>query len=143
MVVSAAEPVAAAGAQEGAATKTESMAPSSEKLQAQASPGPASPPSDKAQESDAGKDARPVGVLPDGRVVLNTATSEELCRLPGIGPSRAEKILALRARLGGFKSPRQLLRVKGIGPRTLKRLTPLFVLDAPPAPADPKPDQSG
>ena len=72
-----------------------------------------------------------VGVLPDGRVVINAATLDELCRLPGIGPARAAKIIELRTRLGGFKSPRQLLRVKGIGPRTLKRLTPLFVLDAP------------
>ncbi len=74
------------------------------------------------------------GVLPDGRVVLNAATAEDLCRLPGIGPARAAKILELRAKLGGFRSVRQLLRVRGIGPRTLKRLSPLLVLDAPSAP---------
>jgi competence protein ComEA len=73
-------------------------------------------------------------VLPDGRVVLNAATAEDLCRLPGIGPARAAKILELRAKLGGFRSVRQLLRVRGIGPRTLKRLSPLLVLDAPSAP---------
>ncbi|MCL2825157.1 MAG: helix-hairpin-helix domain-containing protein [Polyangiaceae bacterium] len=90
--------------------------------------GPAAPP--------------PVGVLPDGRVVINAASAAELCRLPGIGPSRAERIIQLRQKLGGFKTTRQLLRVKGIGPRTLKRLEPLLVLDAPvPAPVatDPKP----
>ena len=37
-----------------------------------------------------------VGVLPDGRVVMNVATPEELCRLPGVGPSRAQKIVELR-----------------------------------------------
>lgn len=84
--------------------------------------------------TDAGADAAtppPSGVLPDGRIVLNVATAEELCRLPAVGPSRAAKIVELRTRLGGFRSMRQLLRVKGIGPRTLKRLTPLVVLDAP------------
>jgi competence protein ComEA len=84
--------------------------------------------------TDAGADAAtppPSGVLPDGRIVLNAATAEELCRLPAVGPSRAAKIVELRARLGGFRSVRQLLRVKGIGPRTLKRITPLVVLDAP------------
>ncbi len=74
------------------------------------------------------------GVLPDGRVVLNAATAEDLCRLPGIGPARAAKIIELRSKLGGFRSFRQLLRVRGIGPKTLKRLTPLMVLDAPVAP---------
>jgi competence protein ComEA len=82
--------------------------------------------------ADAGPEKKPpVGVLPDGRIVLNDATVEELCKLPTIGPSRAAKIIELRTRLGGFRSLRQLLRVKGIGPRTLKRLTPLMVLDAP------------
>jgi competence ComEA-like helix-hairpin-helix protein len=81
---------------------------------------------------DAG--SRAAGVLPDGRVVLNAATAEDLCRLPGIGPARAAKIVELRAKLGGFRSVRQLLRVRGIGPRTLKRLSPLLVLDAPSAP---------
>ncbi|HNZ24038.1 MAG TPA: helix-hairpin-helix domain-containing protein [Polyangiaceae bacterium] len=74
---------------------------------------------------------RAVGVLPDGRIVLNAASAEELCKLPGIGPARAAKIVELRGKLGGFRSVRQLLRVKGIGPRMLKRLTPLVVLDAP------------
>ncbi|HQK17247.1 MAG TPA: helix-hairpin-helix domain-containing protein, partial [Polyangiaceae bacterium] len=61
----------------------------------------------------------------------NAASAEELCKLPGIGPARAAKIVELRGKLGGFRSVRQLLRVKGIGPRMLKRLTPLVVLDAP------------
>jgi competence protein ComEA len=84
------------------------------------------------EDPDGGR--RAAGVLPDGRVVLNAATAEELCRLPGIGPARATKILELRTKLGGFRSLRQLLRVRGIGPRTLKRLSPLVVLDAPIAP---------
>lgn len=71
------------------------------------------------------------GVLPDGRVVLNVASVEELCKLPSVGPTRAKKIIELRQKLGGFKSFRQLLRIRGIGPRTLKKLQPHMVLDPP------------
>ena len=102
---------------------------------------PVVPSNEKPDPVDVAKASPPlVGVLPDGRVVINAATSEELCRLPGVGPARAEKILELRKRLGGFRSARQLLRVKGIGPKTLKRLTPLFVLDAP---VQPTPQEGG
>lgn len=76
------------------------------------------------------------GILADGRVVLNEADAQELCQLPGVGPSRAEKIIALRNRLGRFQSIRQLLRIRGIGPRTLKRLRPRLVLDAPSGDSD-------
>jgi competence protein ComEA len=62
-------------------------------------------------------------------VVLNRADSAELQRLPGVGVKRAEAILALRQRLGRFRRPSDLLRVKGIGPRTLERMLPHLVLD--------------
>jgi len=80
-------------------------------------------------------------LTPDGKVILNKAGVEELRRLPGIGAKRAQAILALREKLGGrFKRATDLLRVKGIGVKSLKRLEPHFVLDAPtPAPA-PAPD---
>jgi competence protein ComEA len=70
-------------------------------------------------------------VTPDGRIVLNVASADELTRLPGIGQKRAEQIVALRERLGKFKRITDLLRVKGIGPKSLRRLTPLLVLDPP------------
>ena len=68
-------------------------------------------------------------------VVLNTAAFEDLRRLPGIGPKRAAAILALRTHLGRFRAVEDLLKVKGIGRATLKRLRPLVRLD-PPAPRD-------
>ncbi len=72
------------------------------------------------------------GVLADGRVVLNLATADEFLRLPGIGPSKAQAIVDLRARLKKFRRVTDLLRVRGIGPKNLKRLQPLVVVDAPP-----------
>jgi competence protein ComEA len=62
-------------------------------------------------------------------VLLNSATEADLRRLPGIGPKRAEAILALRARLGRFHAVEDLLKVKGLGRATLKRLRPLLRVD--------------
>jgi competence protein ComEA len=65
----------------------------------------------------------------DDPVLLNTATEADLRRLPGIGPKRAEAILALRARLGRFHAVEDLLKVKGLGRATLKRLRPFLRVD--------------
>ena len=75
------------------------------------------------------------GLTADGKVILNRANVEELGRLPGVGPKRAQAILDLRTKLGRFRRPTDLLRVKGIGPKSLKKLEPHFVLDPPPVPA--------
>jgi competence protein ComEA len=69
---------------------------------------------------------------PDDPVVLNEATDADLRRLPGIGAKRADAILSLRARLGRFRAVEDLLKVKGIGRATLKRLRPLVRLDGMP-----------
>lgn len=69
-------------------------------------------------------------VLPDGRVVLNLAGAGDLMQLPGIGEKRARAIVHLREKLGRFRSLRDLLRIKGIGPRMLRRLEPKATLDS-------------
>lgn len=69
-----------------------------------------------------------VGVADDhattrgGTVNLNTATIEELQRLPGIGPSKAAMIIAWRQRHREFRRVADLRRVKGIGYKTFKKL---------------------
>ncbi len=65
---------------------------------------------------------------------LNRANAKELEGLPGIGPKRALAIIALRDRLGGFRRARDLMRVRGIGYRSLKRLEPLVVIGPRPDP---------
>lgn len=54
----------------------------------------------------------------EARVRVNSATAEELMRLPGVGPALAARIVAARP----FASLDELLRVPGIGPKTLDRL---------------------
>jgi competence protein ComEA len=69
------------------------------------------------------------GVAPDGKVILNLATEEDLRRLPGVGRGRAQAILALRQRLKKFTRVEDLLKIKGIGRRGLVRLRPLVRVD--------------
>jgi competence protein ComEA len=71
------------------------------------------------------------GVTSDGKVVLNEATAEELLKLPRVGPKRAQAIIEMRRRLGRFHQPTDLLRVKGIGRKTLRLMLPLVVVDDP------------
>lgn len=70
-------------------------------------------------------------VLPDGRIVLNLASAEDLRRLPGIGPTRARAIVELRQRLAKFRAVEDLMRVKGIGRKIIQRIKPGVVLDRP------------
>lgn len=55
-------------------------------------------------------------------VNLNTATSEELQLVPGIGPVTADKILQMRKSYGAFKSVDDLSAIRGIGPKRLEKM---------------------
>jgi competence protein ComEA len=66
-----------------------------------------------------------------GVVNINTATENELVLLPNIGPSRAKAILELRNRLGRFRRAEDLIRVRGIGRKTFRKLNPMLVLQGP------------
>ncbi|MDR3162775.1 MAG: helix-hairpin-helix domain-containing protein [Helicobacteraceae bacterium] len=57
-----------------------------------------------------------------GAVNINTATSEELTALKGIGDTKAAAIVKWREENGGFKSIDELTQVKGIGKKTLESL---------------------
>jgi competence protein ComEA len=53
---------------------------------------------------------------------LNTAPREALLTLPGIGPSKADAIVAYREAHGPFASLDAVLKVPGIGPGILARI---------------------
>ncbi len=61
---------------------------------------------------------RPVG----GRLDVNTATVAELIKINGVGPVLAGRIIEARP----FKSPDELRRVKGIGPKIYAKIRPSF-----------------
>ncbi len=53
---------------------------------------------------------------------INQASKEELEQLPNIGPARAQAIIEFREEHGGFQKPEDLLKISGIGEKTLERL---------------------
>jgi len=61
------------------------------------------------------------------QVNINTATTEELVAIPEIGPKRAALILAYRQEFGPFRSLDELVRVKGIGEKTLAKIKPFLL----------------
>jgi competence protein ComEA len=80
------------------------------------------PPPGQSPASPPGGDT---GSAPPGPVNLNTATSEELDVLPGVGPVTAAAIVAWRDANGRFASIEQLGEVDGIGPARLEKLRDL------------------
>jgi competence protein ComEA len=79
-----------------------------------------------AQRANRGPEVRVAA--PSGVVNLNTATAAELTRLPGVGPQKARAILALRERMQRFRRVEDILRVRGIGRTTFRRLRPMLTL---------------
>ena len=73
-------------------------------------------------------------------VDLNSGGVEDLVRLPGIGPVKAEAIVRARSERGPFASVDDLLAVRGIGPKTLAALRPFAAASDPAAPAEAQPD---
>ena len=58
------------------------------------------------------------------RIDVNSASAQQLQRLPGVGPALAQAIVAYREEHGPFDGPENLLRVKGIGKGKLHSLSP-------------------
>ena len=67
-------------------------------------------------------------VEPLGPVDVNSADSETLQRLRGIGPALAERIIAYRTEHGPFTAAEDLLAVPGIGEATLADIREEIIL---------------
>ena len=62
------------------------------------------------------------------KVNLNSATSEKLQTLTGVGPATAEKIIRYREKKGSFKKIEDLKNVDGIGEKTFDKLKDYIVV---------------
>lgn len=86
---------------------------------------PASAP-DRAEEQHVAADSSAA----EGVVNIQTASIDELQRLPGIGPSKAAAIVAQRER-AAFRRIEDIMRVRGIGRATFRRLRPMLTVSGP------------
>ncbi|MBI2893506.1 MAG: helix-hairpin-helix domain-containing protein [Deltaproteobacteria bacterium] len=59
------------------------------------------------------------------RLDLDREDARGIAALPAIGPRLAERIVADRRAHGPFGGLEGLLRVRGVGPRTIEKLRPL------------------
>lgn len=51
----------------------------------------------------------------DPKININTATKQQLMRLPGVGEATADKIISYRDNNGGFSDIIDIMKVSGIG----------------------------
>ena len=65
---------------------------------------------------------------PSAGIDINLASAQELETLPGIGPALARQIVEDRTANGPFKSPEDLLRVKGIGQAKMEKLKGMIIV---------------
>jgi len=56
------------------------------------------------------------------RISINTADVDELCKLSGIGPSTAQRIIEYRNENGLFQQLEDLMKVKGIGQSRFEKI---------------------
>lgn len=64
-----------------------------------------------------------------GKININNATLEELDKLPGIGPTLAQRIIDYRTNNGGFKSVEDIKNVSRIGDKIFEQIENLITVD--------------
>ena len=62
----------------------------------------------------------PVILMAAEKINLNTATLDELMTLERIGPKHAQAIIDYRQTYGSFEKIEDIMKVKGIGPKTFE-----------------------
>jgi competence ComEA-like helix-hairpin-helix protein len=68
---------------------------------------------------------------PTQPININTASSDQLQQVPGIGPVTAQKILQMRKSYGAFKSVNDLMAIRGIGPKRLEKMKMYLTVGKP------------
>ncbi|MEP6707943.1 MAG: helix-hairpin-helix domain-containing protein [Pyrinomonadaceae bacterium] len=64
-----------------------------------------------------------------GKININTASVEELEKLPGIGTAVAARIFEHRENYGPFRKPEHLIVVQGISDREFRKMRDLIVAE--------------
>lgn len=64
-----------------------------------------------------------------GKININSASVEQLTGLKGIGPAYAQRIIEYREKNGSFEKPEDIMKVQGIGPKTLEANSDIIVVE--------------
>ena len=80
-----------------------------------------------ATAQSAGRDVREEAHSP--RVPINTASPEELEKLPGVGRGLAARIIEHRERYGPFRRAEHLLMVRGISDRRFRQMRAMIEVE--------------
>lgn len=113
---SAASGGAAAGGAAGSAAESSASTGNA------AATGESHSPSKKSPSSSSSK------LAPGTKININTASAEELDKLPEIGPVKAQAIVDYRKANGPFKSPEDIEKVKGIKAGTFAKIKDFIVV---------------
>ncbi len=77
-----------------------------------------------AQAAEKGATAAAPAKAAEATVDVNTATVDDLAKVPGIGDALAQRIVEFRTKNGPFERVDDLLKVRGIGEKSLEKLRP-------------------
>ena len=65
---------------------------------------------------------------PTDKVNINTASLEELQKLPRVGPKVAQRIVDFRKQNGAFKKIEELMKVRGIGEKIFAQMKDMLTV---------------
>lgn len=119
-------PTLLASVTDSVAVPTESLPEWADSLSTETEPP--SPAAYATAEVESAASSRSSAKPPPRRLNINTASVEDLQCLPRVGPALAARIVEYRRVNGRFRTAAQITEVKGIGDRTMEKLTPwIFV----------------
>jgi competence protein ComEA len=62
------------------------------------------------------------------KININSATADELQKLPGVGPKVAQRIVDYRKQNGAFKKIEDIMKVSGIGEKIFTRMKDMITV---------------
>jgi competence protein ComEA len=62
------------------------------------------------------------------KININTATLDELQKLPSVGPKIAQRIIDYRKQNGNFKKTEEIMKVNGIGEKIFARMKDMITV---------------